>query len=411
MYIETCGIRSKLRKWRDGRTAGGVRISRGALYQILRNRLYIGEIAHRGEIHKGNHEPIVEREMWNAAQQKLEEQATRPRQCRSRVGKINGSPRQELDQAAALTGRARSDISGTASSARSKAMLAGIIFDSSGNRMSPSHSKKSGRRYCYYVSAPLIRGRRAQAAAGIRVPASDVEALVVSELASLLRDELWLHATFGAGLDVNSTGLLFAAGKTVANAILDGVLEGPKAPPPPDRQGRQTTGVKPHPCTLVVRVEVGVRKIGLLLDGPGLALALEEKTPNLTITLSDPNQLRRIIPAHTLRCGKQVRLVVGKIDTETCEPDPHLIALVATARRWFEELRSGHRNSLAEIAGAEGLDQAEVSRSITLAFLSPAIVEMIIRGEQPHELTVEKLRAARPLATSWEKQRLAIPLR
>lgn len=120
------GIVSKRRAFGDGRAAGGVSFSRGALYQILRNRLYRGEIAHRGEVHKGNHQPIVDEELWDAVQARLAGQSQRAR--------------------------------GSTSHQTSGALLAGILFDGDGNRMTPTYSSKGRRRYYYYVSAPMVRG-------------------------------------------------------------------------------------------------------------------------------------------------------------------------------------------------------------------------------------------------------------
>ena len=63
-HLEHKGIRSKIRTSSDGRTYGGAVYSRGALYQILNNRMYIGKIAHRGEVYAAQHEPIIPQKLW-----------------------------------------------------------------------------------------------------------------------------------------------------------------------------------------------------------------------------------------------------------------------------------------------------------------------------------------------------------
>src|SRR5688500_2733678 len=77
--LEAAGIVSKRRCFGNGREAGGVPLSRGALYQILRNRLYRGEIAHRGEVHRGNHQPIIDADPGAKVQDRLAGESRRKR--------------------------------------------------------------------------------------------------------------------------------------------------------------------------------------------------------------------------------------------------------------------------------------------------------------------------------------------
>ena len=63
-------------------------------------------------------------------------------------------------------------------------LLAGLIVDSDGNRMTPTHAVKKGKRYRYYVSTPLITGSRSENPKGRRIPAGDIDGLVVDQLRS-----------------------------------------------------------------------------------------------------------------------------------------------------------------------------------------------------------------------------------
>jgi hypothetical protein len=72
-YLDQSSIRSKVRLDGAGIRTGGEKFSRGALYQLLKNHLYIGEIAHRGQVFPGEHEPIIERELRQKVQQQLAE--------------------------------------------------------------------------------------------------------------------------------------------------------------------------------------------------------------------------------------------------------------------------------------------------------------------------------------------------
>jgi len=142
------GIRSKPRRLSNGRTVGGGRFGVGALAHLLKNRFYIGEVVYRGEVYRGEHEPILEPTLFEAVQGKLAAQAV-ARRCR-----LRGSP----------------------------ALLTGRLFDDRGNRMSPTHTNKGGARYRYYVSQAVLQGKPQPAGLLGRVPAAEVEGLVVTTL-------------------------------------------------------------------------------------------------------------------------------------------------------------------------------------------------------------------------------------
>ena len=125
--LDKRGIRSKQRITKSGRRSGGRRFSRGALFHLLRNRLYLGLIVHKGEAHPGLHAAIVSSELFEAVQHALDAQTRRHADCRNPV------------ERAPLTGR---------------------LFDADGQRMSPTFSYgRGGKLYRYYVSAPLQQGR------------------------------------------------------------------------------------------------------------------------------------------------------------------------------------------------------------------------------------------------------------
>ena len=138
------GIVTKLRTLKTGRTVGGIPFTRGPLAYLLRNRFYIGEVVFKGEVFPGEQPAILDRDLFDAVQAKLSEQ-------------LNNH---------------------TAARAKSESPLIGRIYDDRGNRMSPSHARKQGIRYRYYVSSPLLQGHPGNAGSVRRVPAAEVEALV-----------------------------------------------------------------------------------------------------------------------------------------------------------------------------------------------------------------------------------------
>src|SRR5450759_4118945 len=143
--LDRRGIRTKANGRADGRQRGGIRFGVGSLAHLLKNRFYIGEVVYRGEVNRGEHEPILDRELFEAVQAKLAANAV------MRQVRLKGSP----------------------------AILTGRIFDDRGNRMSPSHSNKLGVRYRYYISHAILQKRKADAGSVTRVPAAEIEKLVL----------------------------------------------------------------------------------------------------------------------------------------------------------------------------------------------------------------------------------------
>ena len=147
--LEAKGIRGKARSFQDGRTQEASPFSRGALYHLLRNRLYLGEITHKGASYPGQHEAIVSKTLWDGVAAKLD--------------------------------ASRTDNSDNRRS-RSSALLKGRLFDSRGNRMTPGHTKKNGHRYRYYVSLAHLAGKADQVGEVSRIGADVIERTVLSAL-------------------------------------------------------------------------------------------------------------------------------------------------------------------------------------------------------------------------------------
>ena len=154
--LDTEGVVSKFRCSRSGRISGGQPFARGALYRMLNNRLYLGEIVHRGESYAGQHDAIIDRDLWDQVQILL---------TTNRGEHKNGN------------------------SARHPSLLAGLLFDGHGTRMTPSHAVKNGKRYRYYVSRSLTTQTRNNVPVGRRIPASEIEQLIVDRVRAALADE------------------------------------------------------------------------------------------------------------------------------------------------------------------------------------------------------------------------------
>jgi DNA invertase Pin-like site-specific DNA recombinase len=153
--LDRRGIISKTRLSRNGNRSGGKSFSRGALYELLSNPVYVGEIRHRKERHPGRHEPIMEREVWERAQRQLRDQAAR---CRAPATKAGPSP------------------------------LAGKLFDEDGERLYVAGAAKGERRYRYYVSRHLVTRSADKVRNGWRLSGPEIERTVAVAARQLLHD-------------------------------------------------------------------------------------------------------------------------------------------------------------------------------------------------------------------------------
>jgi DNA invertase Pin-like site-specific DNA recombinase len=168
--LDRRGVRSKRRVLTSGRVLGGGSFDRGALYHLLQNRIYRGEVVHKGTAYPGEHEAIVNEKLWSEVQQRLTENRATRRKSRVETG----------------------------------ALLRGLIFDDRGNLMSPTYSVRRGNRYRYYISGALLHDRRSEAGTRARVNADDIERLVIEVLSRELPDPGRATDRGGNGWDVQT---------------------------------------------------------------------------------------------------------------------------------------------------------------------------------------------------------------
>jgi site-specific DNA recombinase len=333
---------------REGKRPGGGRsFCRGHLYRLLSNPIYVGEISHKGVVHPGQHRAIVARDVWEAVQARLAENAQ--------------GHSERID-------------------ATDPSLLAGLLQDERGQALRPTHAKKGNKRYRYYY---------AQAASDVdeeptlRIPAQELENAVVGELIRFLRDEPRLLAAVPP-LGATETKALFASASSSAL-----VLEGSHAT---DRI-RMVRELVSHVVVGKTSLEIGVRDSGLR-D----VQTAQERIFSITFA------------AQLKRGNHATRLVVRDATTEAKVPDAGLVALLARAHRWFGALLSGRHDSIMALAKVERQAGRDITRTIYLAFLAPDIVERFVRGEQPIGLGVRRLMAMSPLPMDWGEQRRALGL-
>ncbi len=169
-------IHSKYWVTQAGKGTGGNPFTRGALYSLLQNPIYIGKIRHKELIHEGQHDGIIPQALWEKVQKLLKT---------NRVERAN------------------------ATNARSPSLLAGMLEDPHGIWFKPSHCRKGNRRYRYYIGAD------------ISLPAHGIEMLIIRELAAFLENQSTIARLFqndsASDLEIMLAAANIAAGQLKSN--------------------------------------------------------------------------------------------------------------------------------------------------------------------------------------------------
>ena len=305
-------IRTKVITFANGQRRGGVLYGKGALAYFLKNRTFVGEILHKGQIYPGDPEPIIDKASFEAVQASLSANVVERR------------------------ARAKS----------SPFLLQGFLYDSAGNRMTPSHGRKKGVRYRYSVSQAVLQSRKGSAGQVFRVPAPDIEALIEG----LIRQR-WRG---------------------------------------------------PH-NDLRAMVEAQIARITIQTD----FISVELTATNTAIEGQD-NQARQIVSLpwakKPFRADKgvvsEIPLVVLQ-PTDDTRAREAILSAITKARRWLDELMAGA--DVTAIAKREGCTERHLRAAIQLAFVSPRIVQAVSDGATLAWLTATRLTQALPQLW-WEQE-------
>jgi hypothetical protein len=232
-------------------------------------------------------------------------------------------------------------------------LLVGRIFDDRGNRMSPSHARKRGIKYRYYLSSVLLEGRPDHSGSIRRVPAVEIEALVIRSVREHLK------------------------------------LEGPI-----DEKDLVTTHVE--------RVEVQLDQLVIQLSQVETTSRPKKKSDNLIhVPWQKTASTRR---REVLLSGPTSPKDSRPIRSETRAT---LVASIARGRRWLDELTTDPTANVESIAKREGCSARKVNMTISLAFLAPDLVKAAIEGRLPRGMGVARLC---DLPAEWSRQRQVLGL-
>jgi DNA invertase Pin-like site-specific DNA recombinase len=354
--LEARGIKSKSWTSAAGRLIGDKPLSRGALYLMLQNRLYRGEIVHKGQSHPGEHPPIIDPPLWDAVQRQL------------------GSNTAERN---------------SATSTHQPSLLAGMLFDGDGNRMTPTHAINKGTRYRYYVSRPLITKDQTEPSAGLRIPAGEIEQLVTSRMRQWLVDP---------GSIYQATRL---SDPSMQRRLIARAAEIGKTWPelPETRQRAFLTA-------LIERIDIVDNQIDIHIRPTRLAALLNLAAESSAV--DDDTQILSV-PVELRRSGREIKMRIDGTDPfATAKPDARLLKLLIKAHRFNAALVRSEGVPFAALAEREGVSPSYFTRLVRLSYLAPDIVQAILDGRQPRNLTPDKLLAHSRLPLAWHDQRTAL---
>jgi site-specific DNA recombinase len=359
--LDCDGIVSKLRVDKYGRATGGKPLARGALYTMLRNRIYRGRIAHKDKHYPGEHKAIVDEVLWNEVQRQLDA---------NRTDRVIGAHAME------------------------PSLLAGLIYDDAGGRMTPSHANKKGTRYRYYVSNALIRGSRRDTPRGRRVPAGDLEALVEGRLRRFLEGEAEVFAALDSpATDVSECRDMVARATDLAGRW-------PDLAPATKRQIliHLVDRIDIKYETLEIRILPG--RLPAVLCGEDDPVSIEQAVPD------DGPTITFTVPARLKRAGLETKFLIdGTGGGSRREPDRSLLRLLSRAHRFHEMVMRNRGRTIAELAEEASVGGSYFTRILRLSFLAPDVVKTILRDRHPIELTAKKLASDTRLPLVWEEQR------
>jgi len=359
--LDRNGVVSKIRHDKHGRQTGGKPLARGALYLMLQNRIYRGEIVHKETSYPGEHAAIIDEALWNKVQKRLAD---------NRVERQYGA------------------------SASEPSLLAGLIYDDIGERMTPTHANKKGRRYRYYVSQSLIkRGRPKESDAGRRVPAGDVEQLVVDRITGFLWDEAAIFDAIEPFIDdLNERRSIVRQAADLAGRWQD--LE-----PPEKRQVLQRLVARIEVRREKVKIQVQPGQIPEVVDLDGEPMRIDQAASDV----GPPIDL--VVPARLKRMGMETKLLIdGAGGGPRGTPDRSMLRLLAQAYRYREMLLEAQGRTMLDLAREAGVGRPYFCRIVRLGFLAPNVVKAVLRDRHPPGLTANQLSLHTKLPNAWEDQ-------
>ncbi|WP_353216383.1 recombinase family protein [Sandarakinorhabdus sp.] len=347
-----------------GRTYGGGPFNRAQLYRMLNNPLYIGLICHGAQRYPGNHPPIIDMALWENVQAQLS-------------GNTQGKQQ--------------------APTVCDPGLLVGKLFDADETPLVSNHSAKGKVRYRYYVSRHLQHGctgtdrAKNDGANGVRIPALEIEPLIIAAITKQLGDMIGLATALGYDLGgPDAAWQLTQRAEQLANILAT------------SRPAAQQSLLS----TIVRRIDVHPEAVQLTVATDALRAALKlSDVPAVDPASTPATDIGITLPVRLKRSGMAMRLVLEAGGSAIPRsPDAQLLAAISKGRAWWRQLQANPDMTVAALARAEKVGPTYVDRILRLAFLSPKIIEAIISGTAPANLTLERLKDVKLIDLDWAEQ-------
>ncbi len=360
--LDANGVVSKIRHSKTGRSWGGVPLARGALYLMLQNRIYLGKIVHKDKSYPGEHDAIIEKALWDMVQAKL---------SANRVERKTGE------------------------AAKEPSLLAGLLYDGHGHRLTPSHANKSGKRYRYYISHSLTTGNRTSAPATRRIPAGEIEGLVIRRIQDFLGDPAEVFEA------ISRHSKMAAKQKRLTAHAVDLTERWEELSP---------AEVRSILLALIARIKIHEERVDITINTMRIADVLQNGPMSLSEITGVGKKADRLtlsVPAKLKRTGLGIKMIIDGPDggKGNGKPDPSLVRLIVKGHLFRDKLIKGGGASLSDIASSQNVTRSYFTRLVRLTFLAPDIIRAILDGRHPPMLTATKLTKASRLPLTWPEQK------
>ena len=312
--------------------------SKGQLYHLLVNKVYIGKITHKDKVYEGEHDAIISEVIFEEVQKLLYE---------NKVDKTCGTK------------------------CSSNSLLAGLIFDDKNNLMTPSHSNSHKRRYRYYVSTALKNYNDSEVGTISKIPAGEVEKFVVETTKEFLQDKEQTQRLV-KDFKVSKQNKLIYTAQNIKDYSEPKLIR-----------------------AIIHKIVISKNSIEITINANSLINVLNALANNQKIIVPDRNEKFNQITITkkikiTQPSQKDNILILNAKEYNTPEPNPYLVNAIVKSYYYHKQIRNG--KTIEDLQNEEGLKDSKYIRNIlNLKYISPKLTEQILTGTQSKNLSLNKL--------------------
>lgn len=312
--------------------------SKGQLYHLLANKVYIGKITHKNNVYEGEHDAIISDKIFEEVQILLYE---------NKVDKTRGTK------------------------CSSNSLLASLIFDDKNNLMTPSHSNSHKRRYRYYVSTALKNYNDSEDGTISKIPAGEVEKCVVETIKEFLQDKEQTQRLV-KDFKVSKQNKLIYTAQNIKDYSEPKLIR-----------------------AIIHKIVISKNSIEITINANSLINVLNALANNQKIIVPGRNEkFNQITITKKIKITQPSRndniLILNTKEYGTPEPNPYLVNAIVKSYYYHKQIQEG--KTIEDLQAEEGLKDSKYIRNIlNLKYISPVLTEQILTGTQPKDLSLQKL--------------------